>query len=63
MAREHVQEGMKRAQQFASQDYQEAHAMYRATLASIHTERLQLMSERAVIQAYNEDQIMTNKGT
>ena len=56
MARDHAQEGQKRAQQYTAQNYQEAHAAWQAALAAIHVERLILMSERKVIDDYNEDQ-------
>lgn len=55
MARDHAQEGMKRSLHFVAQEYQEAHAAYRATLVAIQVERLQLMSEREVINEYNKD--------
>ena len=56
MARQHAQEGMKRALHYTAQDYQEAHAAYRSALEAIQVERLVLMAERAVIDEYNAEQ-------
>ena len=55
MAHALYQTGQKRAQQITA-DYQEAHLLYKSALQNIHTERLELMVERQVIDDYNKDQ-------
>ena len=54
MANELNATGLKRAQYMVG-EYQEAHALFRAALSGVHTERLQLIAERAVIDAYAKE--------
>lgn len=55
MARDHLAEGAKRANQYMTGDPHEAHLLSREALKAINVERLQLMAERSVIQEYDRN--------
>ncbi len=55
MARDNLAEGARRANQYMTGDPHEAHMLSREVLKVINIERLALMAERAVIEAYNQE--------
>jgi len=56
MARELSANGMRRATAYVGGDYADTFAINKAALVAVHTERLQLMAERSVIEEYNAEQ-------